>query len=160
VQNLRYYFESVNKDVVVRTQYLGALELAAHDYLNTANQHERSHRLTDYDRVVLLDDPALAHYFRHSMRLPSQDVAAIGINGLELIERAHAQSIPLALTSVAFEESAALARQITNQDELLLVALCHARRATTETSGPRAFPRDGLTACDRPNMGIHLPYGH
>ncbi|WP_208324722.1 putative bifunctional diguanylate cyclase/phosphodiesterase [Modicisalibacter xianhensis] len=120
MHNLRYYFESDNENVNVRVHYLDARDLSAHAYLQTPNQRD-DYRFARHDRVVLLDDPALAYYLRQSSRLPSRDVAAIGINNATLLERAHAQGIPLALTTVAIEESAGLARQITNKDALLLL---------------------------------------
>lgn len=119
--NLQYHFESLDQNIRVRTHYLDAHDLPADIYLDGSGLYNDPSRLRQHDRVVMIDDPALALYLQHVAQLPDQQPVAIGINNTELIARAHSQGVQLALTSEAMVQSAALAREVTNQSDLLLL---------------------------------------
>ncbi|GAB2783752.1 hypothetical protein GCM10027040_07240 [Halomonas shantousis] len=121
VRNLRYYLESANQNVRVRVHYLEARDQPASDYLADDALHDSANRLRPYDRLVLLDDAALAFYLRHSSTFSGPPPIAIGINSSKLAELARVRGVPLALTSEAMTQSAILARQVTGKHDLLLL---------------------------------------
>lgn len=121
VRNLRYYLGLANADVRIRVHYLGARDLAPEQYFANFILYDSAYYLSRYDRVVVLDDPALGFYLQHASWFDDQAPIATGINDTELIGLARARGLPLALTSDAMAGSALFARQVTGHEGLLLL---------------------------------------
>ncbi|KXS38496.1 MAG: PAS/PAC and GAF sensor-containing diguanylate cyclase/phosphodiesterase [Halomonadaceae bacterium T82-2] len=119
VSNLTYYLRGkVNR---VRVHYLDARDLPRARYLRNFALYSNGNRLTRYDRVILLDDPALRFYREYATWFPDRHPIAIGVNDPELAEAAARQGVILADTRPAVIDTVQLAREIAGRNRLLLV---------------------------------------
>ncbi|MBZ9540335.1 bifunctional diguanylate cyclase/phosphodiesterase [Modicisalibacter tunisiensis] len=119
VSNLTYYLRGkVNR---VRVHYLDARDLPRARYLKNFALYSNGNRLAPYDRVILLDDPALRFYREYASWFPDRHPIAIGVNDPGLAEVAAREGVVLADTHSAVIDTVQLAREISGRNRLLLV---------------------------------------
>lgn len=108
-------------DVQISALYLDARDTGAHGYAPYFLLRLGDFQRSRYDKIILLDDPALKAYLNYAGFLFGTDALAVDIKSAETIARARGSEIPLALMTQAISESAELARQVSGRNKLLLL---------------------------------------